>query len=806
MKEKFSHSIRVLFAAVLLLVGILPGVATPAHAQQSPDFGIGMAAYFVNGWNWPLYDLVTLTVDDPATPVSPDYQADQYPYQQPDEWNPDYTAIQFDLDFQLKLGFVLEMSNGATTVNHTVEFEVTNVSLLFDQVSGKAVPGDEIIVSIDDYENSTYALRRVITDLNGLWVADFTQPGDGDDEQVLMDLASANQSVQVGSESGYSHTYYASSLPVPFLSVFMDREASAWDIRSPVWPANTAVTLEIDDPDTAQSPDYSETHNTKLHPRYPYVYRVDFYLDGFQIEPGMQVTITDGFTAMKQLTVKTLQVTQIDISNDRVCGYAPPNAWAQVEVDGPEYTVVRYVETDSNGYWCADFSVADPDQEEWDNLDIVPGVTGLVLVSDDDGDHTVMEFEAPSGPDIDNDGTPDLEDPCPADPTDTCDADGSTAATIDTNGGTLVTENQAVSMEVPPSALPEELTLSITDAGSGYMLSDLGQAKSVLAVDIEPSGTHFNVPVTMVFEWPDADNDGVVDGKTIYESSLVVIKDGVVITGTCATDQSCDMDGNSFTVQVTSLSTFALGAFPAPEIISFIATAEPVKVGALVLASASIQDTEQGNSYTLTWDWGDGSTTLQENVTGVEFQATHNYIEAGVYSVQLTVSEGEDGSDTATFEYVVVYDPDGGFVTGGGWIASPAGACRFGACSEDTTGVANFGFVSKYKKGANVPTGNTEFNFKAGGLNFKSTSYQWLVVAGSKAMYKGFGTINGSGNYGFMISAIDAALTSAADQDTFRIKIWDALSETVVYDNQMGASEDAQPATAIGGGSIVIHK
>lgn len=38
------------------------------------------------------------------------------------------------------------------------------------------------------------------------------------------------------------------------------------------------------------------------------------------------------------------------------------------------------------------------------------------------------------------------------------------------------------------------------------------------------------------------------------------------------------------------------------------------------------------------------------------------------------------------------------------------------------TGKATFGFVSKYKKGATLPTGETEFQFKAGNLNFMSTS------------------------------------------------------------------------------------
>jgi len=106
------------------------------------------------------------------------------------------------------------------------------------------------------------------------------------------------------------------------------------------------------------------------------------------------------------------------------------------------------------------------------------------------------------------------------------------------------------------------------------------------------------------------------------------------------------------------------------------------------------------------------------------------------------------------------------------------------------TGKANFGFVAKYKKGANVPDGNTQFQFKAGDLNFHSTSYEWLVVAGNKAQFKGVGTINGEGSYKFMISADDD------NPDTFRIQIWD--DNGIVYDN--GAQQ------SLGGGSIKVHK
>ena len=65
-------------------------------------------------------------------------------------------------------------------------------------------------------------------------------------------------------------------------------------------------------------------------------------------------------------------------------------------------------------------------------------------------------------------------------------------------------------------------------------------------------------------------------------------------------------------------------------------------------------------------------------------------------------------------------------------------------------------------KGATTPTGQTEFQFKAGDLNFHSQSYEWLVIAHHRAQYQGTGTID-------------------------------------------GGADDGDPTTAIGGGSIVIH-
>jgi len=145
----------------------------------------------------------------------------------------------------------------------------------------------------------------------------------------------------------------------------------------------------------------------------------------------------------------------------------------------------------------------------------------------------------------------------------------------------------------------------------------------------------------------------------------------------------------------------------------------------------------------------------------------------------------------------VVYDPTGSFVTGGGWIQSSPGVCTVTALCAAAEGKAHFGFVSKYQKGATVPSGQTQFAFHAGQLDFRSTAYEWLVVGGPQAQFKGAGTINGLGDYGFLLTAKDSAIQGGPATDTFRIKIWDKGTGLSVYDNGTD-----QP---IGGGNIVIH-
>jgi hypothetical protein len=244
--------------------------------------------------------------------------------------------------------------------------------------------------------------------------------------------------------------------------------------------------------------------------------------------------------------------------------------------------------------------------------------------------------------------------------------------------------------------------------------------------------------------------------------------------------------------------------------------ANPIPVGSPGTVTATVDDSGTGGStiasaeYSLDgggWQPMLASDGAFDEVTEDVKATLPAFSEPGVHEVCVRGTDlaGNVGQSECTL--LAVYDPSAGFVTGGGWIWSPAGAYT---ANPELEGKATFGFVAKYKKGAQTPEGQTEFVFKVADLNFHSSSYDWLVVAGVRAKFKGIGTINGESGFKFMLTALDADINKSDtfDVDRFRIKIWYEVNDTeyVVYDNGLGADDaDDNAAIEIGGGSIVIH-
>lgn len=227
----------------------------------------------------------------------------------------------------------------------------------------------------------------------------------------------------------------------------------------------------------------------------------------------------------------------------------------------------------------------------------------------------------------------------------------------------------------------------------------------------------------------------------------------------------------------------------APNVDAMIGPIAPVAVGTPVVVNSLFSDPCPMDTHVSFVAWGDGTVEPMHASTSPVLDS-HAYMAPGFYDVWITVTDDDGGVGQSVLSNLVVYDPEAGFVTGGGWIQSPAGAYP---ANPSFTGKANFGLVAKYKRGESVPAGQTEF--QVADLNFHSASYEWLVVLDEHhATYRGMGRVNGVPGYHFQVWTGD-------EPDAFRIRIWtedSAGAETVVYDN---ASD-----LPLGGGSIVIHR
>ena len=337
----------------------------------------------------------------------------------------------------------------------------------------------------------------------------------------------------------------------------------------------------------------------------------------------------------------------------------------------------------------------------------------------------------------------------------------------------MVTEDRNLVAMFIPNSPP------ISEAGGPYTV-DEGSS-----VTVDASGSSDPDGNTLTYAW-DLDNDGTYENPGV--TAVITPPDGTatITVGLQVSDGNGGVSTDTATVTVINV---------VPTVGPITAPIGPLSVGTAVEASATFTDPGTADTHTALWNWGDG-TTSQGTVTETSVAGSHIYTTAGIYTVTLTVTDDDGGAGSATYTYVVIYDPTGGFVTGGGWINSPVGAYM---ADPNLTGHANFNVNSKYQNGAQVPTGVTEFQFQVADLNFHSIAYEWLVIVGTRAQYKGTGTINGQDEYGFMLTAIDGT------PDSFRIKIWNKANEEIVYDNKNGSSDTGNDATELGGGSIVIH-
>ena len=357
---------------------------------EPPNFHVRPNQNEIHAFRWTEGNLVHVTVDDPTTPNPVDYEETQEAVMT--EWFNDMTFMIFRVEgMTLQVGQIVTMTDGTTTKTHVIqELSVTGTNPITDIVEGSSAPNAFIHVW-ESCDQDVCTFRYIQADNNGAWLADFSISGSNSspEEQKTLDLQpGSNGNANIRDEDG-DFTTWNWRVPNSSISALPEDDS----VLGFNWTVGALLQLEIDDPATVQTPDY--TTSQVVTGAYDWE---EFKLgSSFDIQPGYLVTVSDGSTT-KQHTVTHLTVTNLDIDADIVSGIANPgsNVFVSTNCDA-NGCAHRNVIADEFGNWLADFSVPVSDPLQGVGMfDLRIGSGHSAYEYDEDWDSTKVKWEVPN--------------------------------------------------------------------------------------------------------------------------------------------------------------------------------------------------------------------------------------------------------------------------------------------------------------------------------------------------------------------------------------------------------------------------
>jgi hypothetical protein len=311
----------------------------------------------IEGWEWPADAVVHLTIDDPATPQSPDYSADETV--EPTPWDPNQLWVYFNFAnaYDLKPGDEVTLYDGTTTRMHMVRsLAITQVDKEANTVAGTADVGETVYV----WPHATGQQLQATADDAGAWLVDFTG---------LFDLVEGEGGrSEVRDEQGNS-TAVDWWIPNPRFVVFPEWE---W-FDGLDWPNGSIVTITVEG-----KPECTTTKESS-----GFFFNGSFG-EGCDVVVGDVVTFADGET-IRTHTVRNLTITAVDKEADTVAGTADVGDTVYVwpHATGQQLQVMA----DETGAWLVDFTGL---------FDLVEGEGGRSEVRDEAGNATAVDWYIPN--------------------------------------------------------------------------------------------------------------------------------------------------------------------------------------------------------------------------------------------------------------------------------------------------------------------------------------------------------------------------------------------------------------------------
>ncbi len=749
---------------------------------------------------FPVGSELVVVLDDPATGIGTDWESDPVTViRNPDK--PWETLVVFELG-EYTAPDAAEVTATATpdegdpvvVTTEVIPFTIDLIDEDNDTITGTAPVGSEVLVNADGQ------WRYPIADAANTWVADFSEPGDQAGEENPVDLIPGSQ----GGATLIDENGSATTIAWRISNAQFQVDPSQGSIWANEFEPNGEITITIDpvDADPYVSGPYLLDEWGNFDSNY----------DGlsFVVPPDSVVTIGDG-TTTKDHTVTGLVVTGVDADLDVVSGTAAPGSMVDVweHQEGNTVSVVACDDGanpcdagDAPGTWHADFSAL---------VDLVAGHDGNSGQCDSDGDCTNAGWWAPSLPWVTGDAGNDqiwgggpwaLDDDITImvdDPTTAADPDFTATTTMEpTEWNPNVYEfNLAVGADIglmpgfkivaSDSSITKTLiltTLKITEVDSDNDLVR-GLADDGVPVYIDGRSDQNGEWASRVVDPVEGSFEASFGVPGTGESEQVTID---VAPGSSGTAQQYDGDGD-----YTHAGWGVPGEGGPPQITMFEGPAEPLPFDVEALAEATFVDPGQDAGHAVELDWGDGTVSqpvpVYEDGVG-SISDSHLYGGPGIYTLTLTITDEAGETTTDSFEYAVMYDPAGQKIKGTVKVV------------DETTSM-HLSVNVKPDKKTGVPKGHVRFNPDGSGFadGFDATEITYLLIFGDWAIVTGTGTIDGAGEYGFLVSALDQS--DEGGIDAFRVLIWNDVG--VVFDSQPGDDSIATPTTVPTHGDIKIR-